>query len=439
MLFKSLFGRKKPHAGGAQTGYASVADFVDSNLADVKALLSSVGYNDLSKRLEDLAAMAHCHVMALCQKQASPNKYMVIESSDRNMCQRGTMFTWTHAQPTASADAAAALAALPFNIIGGTGFISVPVKNDRNMLTGILLGISTDTLTGLDSKTRLLHLMAPLLEAEIRCVKLRQDVRQCEQRIASLNQNIEVMNADLRKEQEQTMESRELKSIFLTNLSHEIRTPMNVIIGFIDLLEQTSDPDERKKFVEIVKQNSHQLLNVIDNLIEISKLQSSYMLKPACPVQLNELLTKIKMKYQDVLRKMGKDVTIETTFALEAPNDTIWNSDEIISKVMCQIMDNACRYTMTGKISISYTINHKEATFCVTDTGPGVKSGEEDKIFDMFDSSPISIKDEETSRGKGIGLAVARKYLMLANGRIWLDKTYKAGACFYFSIPTEKL
>lgn len=226
--------------------------------------------------------MTHCHVVALCQKLPSANKYMVVESTDKMMCQRGTTFSWSHTQPMASATLSV-IASLPFNIIGATGFISVPVKNERNMLTGIILAISTDRLTDLDSKARLLHLLAPLMEAEIRCVKLRQDVRQCEQRIASLNQNIEIMGTDLRREQEQTAESRQLKSIFLTNLSHEIRTPMNVIIGFLDLMDKTDDEAEKQKFTEIVRQSSYQLLKVIDNLIEISKLQSNYMLKPRAP------------------------------------------------------------------------------------------------------------------------------------------------------------
>lgn len=437
MSFLDKLFRKKNRIATPQqaAGYASTADFVGRNLPEIKTLLSSVGYNDLIKRLEDLALMTGCHVVALCMKMPGPNKFVVVESSDRNTCQRGTAFVWNHAQPTASSDAASVIETLPFNISHGTGFISVPVKNNHNILTGIVLGISIERLTDLNAKTQLMHLMAPFFESEIRCWKLRQDGRQMEQRIASLNQNIEIMNTDLRKQQELTLESREIKSVFLTNLSHEIRTPMNAIIGFANLLETTDDPAERANFIEHVKNNSQQLLYVIDNLIEISKLQSSYMLKPACPVQLNELLTKVKEKYQKKLLDAGKEVTIETIFALETPNDTIWNSDEIINKVLDKVMDNACRFTQTGKISLSYSINHKEATFCVTDTGPGIKPGSEEKVFEMFSDTEIN----ENGYSKGIGLALARKYLALANGRIWIDTTYRAGACIYFCIPTEKL
>lgn len=434
MFFKSLFERKR-HPGKNAANYASVVDFVDDNVDDVKALLSSVGYNDVGRRLADMAAMTHCHVMALCQKLNSPNKFMVVESSDAVACPRGTVFSWTHTQPSASADTPAVVSALPFNVVGARGFISVPVKNERNMLSGILLGIAAAGLSGLDGKVRLLHILAPTFDAEVRCVRLKQDLMQSEQRIVSLNQNIEVLNSDLRKAQDKVQESREMKSTFLTNLSHEIRTPMNAIIGFVDLLGQARTDEERDNFIEIVRQNSRQLLHVIDSLIEISKLQSSYMLKPVCPVQLNDLLTGIKIKYQDELRKMGKDVVIETSFSLDTPNDTIWGSDEIISRVLGQILDNACRVTMEGKISISYSINHRDATFCVTDTGPGLPPGVERSVFNMFDNASM----DDAGKGKGIGLAVAAKYLTLCDGRIWVDTEYKGGACFYFSIPTEKL
>ena len=235
-----------------------------------------------------------------------------------------------------------------------------------------------------------------------------------------------MLNNDLDRERNIANESRSLKSAFLTNLSHEIRTPMNAIMGFMDLVQTSTDVKERNEFIDIMKQNCHQLLTVIDSLIDISKLQSNYLLKPPCPVQLNELLSEVKQKYEARLRRDKKDVTIETAFALKTPNDTIWNSDEIINKVMGLLMDNACKRTERGKISISYSINHKEATFCVTNTGPDVKPGSVSDEFKLF--------DEATG-----GLAIASKYLALANGRIWVDTTYRDGTCFYFSIPTDKL
>ena len=430
--------RRNPN-GDTTESYASAIEFVSQNKNEVKALLGTAGASNLAQRLEDIASMTSCHCMALCQKLSGLNKYMVVEASNRNVCKRGTTFTWAHSQVMASSDAKQVIDALPFEQVGGTGFISVPVKNDRNMLVGLLLGISTVKLTDVDAKTQFVHLLAPTFEPEIRCMRYKQEGRQYEQRIISLNQDIEVMSTDLRKEQERSQENRELKSIFLTNLSHEIRTPMTAIMGFIDLLNVTDDEADRHKFLDIIKENGSMLLAVIDNLIDISKLQSSYMMKAACPVQLNELLTQIKDKYQARLNEMGKDVNIETSFALEAPKDTIWFSDEIITKILEQLMDNAVKFTMTGRITISYSMTLKEAIFYVADTGPGIKTSNEDKLFDMFGSVDASEQEVPELSGKGIGLAVAKKYVSLVNGEIHLVPSYKEGTCVSFSIPIEKL
>lgn len=424
--------------------YDSVTAFVSQNIAEVKSMLSFSGYNDLSKRLSDIARMTRCHAVSLCAKVSGQNTYVIIESSNPSCCKKETKFTWQHSQPASSTDAQNTIDALPFDITKNTGvsFISVPIKNSRNIVVGLMLGIATERLSDIDDKTQLMHILASSMEPEIRCYKLRRDAAQYETRIASLNQDLEVVTNDLRHEHETSMASQEFKSIFLTNLSQEIRTPMNDILGFSDLLGQTTDPADRRKFISFIKMSGHRLLDVIDNLIEISKLQSNFMLKVACPVQLNVLLDNLKSKYEEVLRKSGKNVVIETSYGLEAPNDTIWRSDEIITKAMDNILDNACRYTQTGRILMSYTFNHREATFCITDTGPGIKPGTENSIFNMFNMDFGSIDEgegDEEHKVKGIGLAVAKEYVMLAGGKIWVDMSYRDGACFYFTIPADKL
>ncbi len=437
-FWSKLFSHNEVGDNQKVSNYDEVSDFVSDNIIDIKRLLSSTGYNDRHRRLSDLAKMCGCHVMLLCQKIANQEKFVVIESSDRHFTAEDKTFIWQHSQPAGSSDASSMLMSLPFPKIGATGFISVPIKNQKNIQTGMLLGLALNTINDIDAKTRLLHLMAPMFDAEIEVVKLRQDKQQYEQRISSLRQNIEVMTTDLKIEKEKSAESKELKSIFLTNLSHEIRTPMNVIMGFTDLLESANDEAQRKEFISVIKQNCDMLLKVIDNLIDISKLQSSYMFKASAPVQLNDLLDTMKKKTMQKLALLGKfDISVETSYAMESPNDTIWNSAEIIIKTIEQLLDNSCKFTEKGKITFGYTFDHKEVTFYVRDTGCGVKSGEEDSIFNMFSIADNSLVRQST--GTGIGLAVAKKYVELANGRVWCDTGYKGGACFYFTVPTEKL
>lgn len=438
MVFDSFFKHHQAKLmAGKQAAYASGADFMANNLAMVKTILSFTGFNDPDRRLANIAQIAKCRVMALCKLDDDQDRFTVVKSTNEDMCKVGQSFTWQHILPWGSTDASAA-ASLPFRSPDCPITLSVPVKDDRNILAGVAIGLSMDRTIDIDTKLQVMHLLTPPLEAEIRCIREKEENRQLSQRIAALNQSIEVLNTDLDKERKIATESRNLKSAFLTNLSHEIRTPMNAIIGFMDLVQNAKESKERDEFIEIMRQNCHQLLYVIDSLIDISKLQSNYMLKPPCPVQLNELLSEVKQKYAALLRREGKAVDIETSFALETPNDTIWNSDEIINKVMCILMDNACKHTTSGKITMSYSINHKEATFCVTDTGPGIPQDEAKGIFDLFADGGVGAHAAE-SHGKGSGLAIASRYLALANGRIWLDTSYRSGACFYFSIPTEKL
>ncbi len=438
----NIFSKKKKSKITSQTkAYADEVDFVANNVTMVKPLLSSTSYHDKHRRLCDIAQMIDCYTVMLCAKgHELSDSFSVVDSSDMSYCPESTTFTWQHMQAAASNDASGLIEALPFQHIGAQAFISVPIKNHNNVTMGILLGISTKRIDNIDAKTQLLHLLAPSFNAVLECTALRAQLRQFEQRISSLNQSIEVMNADVMREKEKSAESKEIKTVFLTNLSHEIRTPMNAIIGFVDLLETVQSDEERAEFIAIIKQNSKLLLTVIDNLIEISKLQSSYMFSPAYPRQLNALIDKIIKRYELEIKQSKKPVRFRTTYALATPNDTIWNSEEIVSKVLGYLLDNAVKFTNEGEITVGYITNEKEMTFFVRDTGCGIKKGQEESIFNMFcigDNGVLSAADDDMS--KGLGLSLAQKYVALAGGHIWVDPSYSGGACFYFSIPNDKL
>ncbi len=438
-----FWNKKKSKKVLLTKNYADVTDFVENNIAMVKTLLSPLGSSDKSRRLGDIAQMIDCHAVLLCAKEhESPDGFTVVVSSDTNYAAIGTVFTWQHLQVAASSDAVGLISALPFQHVGAQGFISVPVKDKNNITVGILLGLATKRLENIDAKTRLLHMLAPSFCVELRCERLKQQRAQFEQRIVSLNQSLEVMNADIAREKERSQENKELKSIFLTNLSHEIRTPMNAILGFVDLLDMAQSDEERSEFIKIIKQNSKLLLAVIDNLVEISKLQSSYMFSPACPRQLNALLDSIRKDLEGKVKLSGKPIEVVTSYALQTPNDTIWNSEEIISKVFDYLIDNALKFTESGRISFGYQTDEKEMRFYVRDTGCGIKKGEEESIFQMFcigDNGVPMPHDTNDMSSKGLGLTLAQKYVALTGGRIWADPNCEVGACIYFCIPNDKL
>lgn len=441
-MFWDCFSKKKKKKKASKAvQYSDIVDFVEGNIGTVKPLLTALGHYDRRKRLLDMAQMVGCKHMLLCQKEREGNDhFVVIDATDHNYGKPETQFSWQHTQVAASNDAANRIDALPFQHIGVMAFISVPIKNSNNATIGILLGVATQRIENIDSKTHLLHLMAPVFCTEIECEKLRTELRMQEQRIASLNQNIEVMSTDIQREKEKSAESKELKTFFLTNLSHEIRTPMNVVLGFLDLLETSTDEEERKNFIAIVKQNSQLMLTVIDNLVEMSKLQTSYMQRAPIPQQLNALLDELKRKYESRLKQLGKrNVKLVSSYSLSSPNDTIWNSDEIIQRVFCTLLDNACKYTSEGEITMGYVANEKDTTFYVRDTGCGIKPSEEKTIFGMFNDIEQRKNKQDDDSFTTLGLAMASKYVSLTGGKIWVDLKYVGGALFYFNIPNDKL
>lgn len=418
--------------------FVDMPTFVHDNQATIKRLLCSYGYNDSNKRLAELADMIDCPVLLLCTKLRTMGSFSVLKCNDGQYDVTGRVFQWQHMQVAASTNAEQALADLPFPKIGATAYISAPIKNKRNMVTGILLGLYIYGIPDVDNKTRLLHLVAPLFETELELEEMKNNLQQYETRIASLNQNLEIMQSDLKREKEKSMESTELKRLFLTNLSQEIRTPMNVVIGFVDLLGSSESQEEQQIFIEIIKQNSNLTLKVIDSLVEISKIQSSYMSKSSVPSSLNKVIDDVVATFTKKIAQAGKDITIDFKHYVASPNDTIWNSDEIISKTLEQILNNSIENTESGTISIVYEIGQKESLFTITDTGIPIKPEEEHNIFNLVATADASELTEK-SRVKGVGLSLAQKYINVASGKIWIDMNYAGGAKYCFLIPTEKL
>ena len=135
-FWSKLFSRGKSSDNQKVSNYDEASDFVSDNIVDLKRLLSSSGYNDRHRRLSDLAQMCACHVMLLCQKIVNQEKFVVVESSDRSFNAGDRAFQWQHSQPAGSSEAVAMLSALPFPKMGATGFISVPIKNHKNIQRG---------------------------------------------------------------------------------------------------------------------------------------------------------------------------------------------------------------------------------------------------------------------------------------------------------------
>jgi len=243
------------------------------------------------------------------------------------------------------------------------------------------------------------------------------------------NQKIELINAKIKAE-----ESDRLKSSFLANLSHEIRTPMNAINGFTELIINTEiNESEKIEYLNVIEKSGKNLVSIIDDLIEMSKIDSNQLIPNLTVVNLESCINEL---YETV------KITIKNkaiNFKLINPNKpAVFNiiTDDIkLKQVLINLLTNAIKFTDKGEVAFGYEIDEKKSliNFKVTDTGLGIDEDNHKYIFDRFKrvDSDISIK----VGGLGLGLAISKAYVELLGGTISLSSKVGEGSVFYFSIP----
>jgi signal transduction histidine kinase len=231
-------------------------------------------------------------------------------------------------------------------------------------------------------------------------------------------------------------ESDLLKTAFLGNLSHYIRTPMNSILGFAELLEQRNvDAEKRSRFYNLINQQSQHLLQFINNIVDVSKIQSGQLEVSRKYFHLNPGLRQLYKSF--LLYRNDKDKNIELRFVPGLPDDkdVLFSDEEKIKHVLTNLITNAINYTDKGEVVLGYVLSHDKIVFYVTDTGPGLPDRVLKNLFQGFAfSTPVEIK---VSEGFGLGLYLSDGLVKLLNGELWLENTGPKGSKFCFSIPIE--
>ncbi|MDP4210902.1 MAG: PAS domain-containing protein [Bacteroidota bacterium] len=238
---------------------------------------------------------------------------------------------------------------------------------------------------------------------------------------------------------EKAEESDRLKTAFLNNMSHEIRTPMNAIIGFSDLLCETELTDTQKKqFISIIKQRTYDLLQIIENILDISKIEVGQMKMVESDVHLPELLDNIYEEYnqklQDNKTKHGITLNLKIDDSLAQPS--IKSDKKRLTQILCNLIDNAIKFTHKGSIEFGCKAETEhELIFYVRDTGIGVPVEKQQLIFNHFRQADEALTTR-LYEGTGLGLSIAKGLVTLLNGRIGLDSKVNEGSTFWFSLPT---
>ncbi|MBW2690833.1 MAG: response regulator, partial [Deltaproteobacteria bacterium] len=236
--------------------------------------------------------------------------------------------------------------------------------------------------------------------------------------------------------QMQAEEANQAKSVFLANMSHELRTPLNAILGFTNLMKKDPEASAGQfRKLEIVASSGESLLNLINNVLDISKIEAGHMVREDSAISLKALLREIHGLF--IVKAAEKDLVLDLDVAAEVPDDITVDPGKL-RQVLTNLIGNAVKYTQSGEIAIRAKVqgqtqsNQVSLRFEVEDSGAGIKADELDNIFSPF----VQIGDQPASEaGTGLGLAICRQFVELMGGTIGVTSEPGVGSRFFFELP----
>lgn len=246
----------------------------------------------------------------------------------------------------------------------------------------------------------------------------------------------EEINQQLKKAKEKAEESDKLKTAFLSNMSHEIRTPMNGIIGFSQMLNNKNITYEKQKtYLDIINQSCEQLLNIVDDILDISKIETNQYIVKNENVCINDVLDDLLALYQNKVKNLNLTISLNKTLK---DTHSIVISDEIkLRKILNNLLSNAIKFTHEGEIKFGYEIENDLIKFYVKDSGIGIPKELHQKIFERFRQADITLSRKYG--GTGLGLSITQGFVNLLGGKVWLESEENKGSIFYFTIPYSSI
>ncbi len=294
---------------------------------------------------------------------------------------------------------------------GVKSLLTVPMMNEAQCMGFVGFDYVRENHIYTDSEMQLLKIFAQMLVN----VKLRKEM---------------VVQLVIAKEKAE--ESNRLKSAFLANMSHEIRTPMNGILGFSELLKNPDlSGESQQKYIRIIERSGERMLNIINDIIDISKIEAGLVELRLKESNLGEQMEYIYKFFLPEAETKGLKLSIRHTAGHEKVKIRV--DREKLYAVLTNLVKNAIKYTEEGEIELGYEYLDHMVRFYVKDTGIGIPKDRQEAIFERFVQADIA--DKMARQGAGLGLSISKAYIEMMGGNIWVESSEGKGSVFYFSLP----
>jgi signal transduction histidine kinase/CheY-like chemotaxis protein len=262
--------------------------------------------------------------------------------------------------------------------------------------------------------------------------KIQNELIQSKEELLRQNAEFSKLNAELTVAKEKAEESEKLKLAFLANMSHEIRTPMNGILGFSEMLNQTELPvNKRLYYIKIIKQSANRLLTIVNDILDISKIETMQMTLDMSSFQLKDFFKDIYLAHTDEAER--KKLNYQLDYRIPKAKSLILTDEQKLRQIVNYLIVNAIKFTQKGDIIITVDLVDDNVLILVKDTGIGISKDMQEHIFDHFRQVDNSLVRD--IGGTGLGLAIGRGFIKLMNGTLTVESELNKGSEFKVTFP----